>query len=102
MAKMAVVQSGGKQYLVQSDQEIVVQKVDGEDKTIDLQVLAVFDNEKNAVELGAPLLKNVIKATVMETVKGDKIRVARFKSKVRYRKVTGFRPQLTRLKIGQI
>jgi large subunit ribosomal protein L21 len=38
----------------------------------------------------------------MDNLKGEKIRVARFKSKVRYRKVRGFRPQLTKLKVGSI
>jgi len=102
MAKFAVVQSGGKQYLVKPDQEIVVQNLPGDEKSVDLQVLALFDDEKGSIELGLPTLKNVLKATVLENVKGEKVRVARFKSKVRYRKVTGFRPQLTRLKIGAI
>lgn len=102
MAKLAVVQSGGKQYLVKADQEIVVQNLVGDARTLDLQVLALFDDEKGAFELGEPLLKQVIKASVVDNIKGEKIRVARFKSKVRYRKVKGFRPQLTKLKIGAI
>ena len=100
MAKYAVVQTGGKQYLVHPDQELIVQKLKNEKKTVELQVLAIFDDEKNALELGAPFLKDTLKATVVEDVKGEKVRVARFKSKTRYRKVTGFRPQLTKLKIG--
>ncbi|MEO6509266.1 MAG: 50S ribosomal protein L21 [Patescibacteria group bacterium] len=102
MARLAVVQSGGKQYLVQSDQEIVVQNIPQEEKSVDLQVLAIFDDEKGALELGEPMLKSVLKAEVLENVKGEKVRVAKFKSKVRYRKVRGFRPQLTRIKIGTI
>jgi large subunit ribosomal protein L21 len=103
MAKYAVVQTGGKQYLVQPNQEIVVEKVTvGDEKTIELPVLAVFDTEKESVELGAPTLKTAVKATVVEDLKGEKVRVAKFKSKVRYRKVTGFRAQLTKLKIGEI
>jgi large subunit ribosomal protein L21 len=102
MAKFAVVQSGGKQYLVKADQEIVVQKIVSDEKTVDLEVLALFDDENSSFELGAPLLKNTIKASVMDNLKGEKIRVARFKSKVRYRKVRGFRPQLTKLKVGSI
>lgn len=102
MAKFAVVQSGGKQYLVRPDQEIIVQKIVGDEKTVNLEVLAMFDDEKNSIEIGSPLLKDIIKASVIDGVKGDKTRVARFKSKVRYRKVRGFRPQLTKLKIGTI
>jgi len=39
---------------------------------------------------------------VEDTLKGDKIRVARFKAKVRYRRVKGFRPKLTKIKIEKI
>jgi large subunit ribosomal protein L21 len=103
MAKFAVVQTGGKQYLVQPNQEIVVEKVEANaEKTVDLPVLAVFDTEANTVELGAPTLTSVVKATVVEDIRGEKVRVAKFKSKVRYRRVTGFRSQLTKLKIGEI
>jgi large subunit ribosomal protein L21 len=102
MAKFAVIKAGGKQYMVQANQEIVVDRIPTEEKTVNLEVLALFDDESSALELGAPLLKNVIKAEVLEDLKGDKIRVARFKSKVRYRKVRGFRSQLTRLKVGSI
>ncbi len=102
MAKFAVIKSGGKQFLVSPDQEIVVDKVDSEEKTVDLEVLATFDDEKGAFELGTPSLKNTIKATVVEAVRGEKIRVARFKSKVRYRKIRGSRSQLTKIRIGDI
>ncbi len=102
MAKFAVIKSGGKQFLVQADQEIIVDKVEGDEKSLDLEVLATFDDEKTLLELGSPILKSVIKATVVEAVRGDKIRVSRFKSKTRYRKVKGFRSQLTKVRIGAI
>ena len=103
MAKFAVVKTGGKQYIVQENQEIVVQRIPSVDeKELELPVLAIFDTELNTIQLGAPILSTALKVTVLEEMKGDKVRVAKFKSKVRYRKVMGFRPQLTRLKIGII
>jgi len=54
------------------------------------------------LELGTPTLSSKIKATVIDHLKGDKIRVARFKAKSRYRKVKGFRAQLTKIKILKI
>jgi large subunit ribosomal protein L21 len=103
MAKSAVVVTGGKQYLVKENDEIIVDTfpTDGKD-SVQLSVLAVFDDEKAELELGTPLLKTTVKATIVEEVKGDKIRVARFKAKVRYRRVTGHRSQLIRLKVGAI
>lgn len=103
MAKMAVVKAGGKQYLVKENDEIVVDNLSLNPKdTLSLETLAVFDEAGTAVEVGNPVLKTQIKAEVMENGKGDKIRVARFKAKVRYRKVKGFRSQLTKIKILSI
>ena len=103
MPTFAVVKTGGKQYVVKENDEIIVDRLDKkEEDMIDLPVLATFDNESGAVELGMPETERKIKATVLTQLKGDKIRVAKFKAKVRYRKVRGFRAQLTKLKILKI
>lgn len=102
MTKIAVIRTGGKQYLVKENDEILVQNTSGKEKdTIELETLAVFDGE-DKVSLGNPLLPTSAKAVIVENVKGGKVRVARFKAKVRYRKVNGFRPQLTKIKIVSI
>lgn len=103
MVNLAVVKTGGKQYLVKESDLITVDLVDAKEKeTIELETLATFDNEGKTVELGTPALTKKIKAEVVTHGQGEKIRVAKFKAKVRYRKVMGFRPQLTTLKIGKI
>ncbi len=100
MVNFAVVKTGGKQYLVRENDVIIVDKLPNKEKsTVELPALAMFDNEGKSLELGMPTLPKAVKAEVVAQVKGDKIRVAKFKAKVRYRKVTGFRPQLTQLKI---
>ncbi len=102
MAKHAVIRTGGKQFLVQENDEILVQNTSGKEKdTIELDTLAVFDGPE-AVSLGTPVLPNRTKAVIVSHVKGDKVKVSRFKAKVRYRKVTGFRAQLTKIKILSI
>ncbi len=103
MVNFAVVKTGGKQYLVKEQDIITVDKLPNKEKeTVELPVLAMFDNEGKSLKLGMPTLAKGIKAEVISQVKGDKIRVAKFKAKVRYRKVTGFRPHLTQLKIVKI
>ncbi len=100
MPKLAVVQTGGKQYLVKKEEVIVVDSLEGKPSAkIELNTLALIDTDKESVNLGNPFLKEKVKAQLINNVKGDKIRVARFKAKVRYRKVKGFRPKLSRLKI---
>ena len=103
MAKFAVVKTGGKQYLVKENDDIIVDKVLTEEKKdLELETLATFDSEGTDLALGTPLLKSKVKATVVGHMKGDKIRVAKFKAKVRFRRVTGFRPHLSKLKIVSI
>ena len=102
MVKFAVVKTGGKQYLVKEGSEIVVDKVEGKEKDkIELETLTVFDPEKE-IELGTPFLDKKTQGVIVEQLKGDKIRVAHFKAKVRYRRVKGFRPRLTKIKIVTI
>lgn len=101
--KIAVIKTGGKQYVVRKDDEIVVDKLGLENGvSIEFETLAMADVEKATIELGMPVLKEKVKGTVVETVKGEKIRVARFKAKSRYRKVKGFRSQLSKVKIVSI
>jgi large subunit ribosomal protein L21 len=101
--KFAVIKTGGKQYLVCENDEIYVDQL--KEKTgqeMELQTLAAWDLEKEKVELGTPILKSKVKAKLIENLKGDKIRVSRFKAKVRYRRVKGFRPYLSKIKIVKI
>lgn len=98
MAQYAVVQTGGKQYLVKQDDEIIVDRVQAdEDSTVKLPVMALFDSDKPDVKLDG---KQEVDAKVIAHMKGDKTRVQKFKAKVRYRRTQGFRPQLTKLKIS--
>ena len=98
MTTFAIIKSGGKQYLVTGNQDILVDRINTEDKNIKLETLMTFDGEKGAVNLKV----EPIQAEIVEHLKGDKIRVAKFKSKVRYRRVNGFRAALTKLRIGAL
>ncbi len=103
MQKYAVVKTGGKQYLVNEETELIIDRIglkEGEEYMLDM--LATFDETGEYLSLGSPLLAQKVKAKVVEHLKGDKIRVAHFKAKVRYRKVKGFRPMLSRIKIIKI
>lgn len=100
MGAFAVVQSGGKQYIVKRDDELIVDHLSTEEnKTVAFDTLALFDSEKKTLQLGKPFLKNRTEAKVLTHLRGKKIRVARFKAKVRYRKLKGFRPALSKVKI---
>ena len=103
ISKIAVVKIGGKQYLAREEALLTVDLLPNKEKEIiNLETLAVFDAEGKELELGKPNLKKTVTAEIIQHLKGDKIRVAKFKSKVRYRKVKGFRAKLTQIKITKI
>jgi len=103
MKKYAVVKIGGSQYKVAEGDEIAVDKIDGEKgKSLNFEEVLLFVDKKR-VTIGQPLVKNAkIKAEIVDQFKGKKIRVATYKAKSRYRRVKGFRPLLTRVKILSI
>lgn len=102
MVSYAVIKSGGKQYLAKEGSDLVVDHLEGEvGSKIELIALASFSDE-GKVELGTPELGKKVKAEIIESGKGTKIRVSKFKSKVRYRKTIGFRPSLTKIKIVSV
>ena len=101
MDKYAVVRIGGKQYKAQEGKELLVDKIVDLAK-IEPEVLLLVDDKK--VKVGKPVLADVkVKIKVVtEIEKGEKLEIYKFKSKSRYRKHIGFRPQHTRLLVEKI
>ena len=103
MNKYAVVKIAGFQYKASEGDELEVNKIEVEkDKDITFEeVLLIVDNDQ--VKIGQPFVKKAkVKAKVLEQFKGKKIRVATYKAKSRSRRVKGFRPQLTKIRIEKI
>lgn len=97
----AVVKIGGKQYRVSEGQILEVDKLESKNEKVDLEALLLVTDK--GVKLGKPVVSGVkVRVKILKNLKGDKVRVAKFKSKVRYRRVKGFRPSLTELKIEKI
>lgn len=100
MSKIAVIKAAGKQYLVKTGDEILVDRLDVKENTqILLDTLASFDDDKSSLKLGSPLVSTKVKGKVLEHLKGDKLHILKFKSKVRYAKRKGFRHFLSKIKI---
>ena len=99
----AILETGGKQYKVRPGDTIQVEKLAGElGDTVELgRVLMVGDEE--TVSVGSPAVEGAsVMAEVVGQGRGPKIIVFKYKSKVRYRRKTGHRQSLTRLRIGDI
>ena len=98
----AVFETGGKQYKVNKGEVIFVEKLniaDGEKVTFD-KVLAVSDD---ALTVGAPYIKGAtVTAEVLESGRGKKIYVLRYKAKKNEKKKIGHRQAYTKIRIEEI
>ena len=101
--KYAIIKTKGSQFRVAEGDEIDFPRFDleaGAKIKFD-QVLLLVDEGR--VEVGQPILSNVVvEGEVIDQHKGEKVRVANFRAKSRYRRVKGFRAQLTKIKINKI
>jgi large subunit ribosomal protein L21 len=101
----AIVETGGKQYRVKPGDTIAVERLSGEPgEVLDLgRVLLLAGNGDGSTRVGTPGVEGaVVRAEVVEHARGEKIIVFRYKSKVRYRRKTGHRQALTRVRITDI
>ncbi len=100
--KYAVIKTGGKQYKVSEGDVIEVDRLNVKEGPLNFEEVLLLVSDEN-VEIGKPFISNAkVSAKLLEQKKGEKIRVAKFKSKVRYRRVTGFRAQLSKVVIEKI
>ncbi|HET6746519.1 MAG TPA: 50S ribosomal protein L21 [Candidatus Saccharimonadales bacterium] len=100
--KKAVIKVGGKQYVAAEKETLLVDLLPEGTKELTLDALLVIDGEKTTV--GTPTVKDVkvIAKVVEDLVKGDKIRVIRYKSKKRVHKENGHRQKYSKLEITSI
>lgn len=103
MDAYAVIETGGKQYRVQKDTVLAVELL-GRDagETVEFdQVLAVSDGSE--LTIGTPVVANAkVTATVVENFRDKKVVAFKKKRRKGYRKKTGHRQNLTKLKIETI
>ena len=100
---IAVIKTGGKQYIVFPGQKIKIEKVDGKDgkELIFDQVLLLEKNRK--AEIGTPLVKGAkVIGKVIRHGKGKKVIVFKYKPKTRYKKKRGHRQPFTEVEILKI
>jgi large subunit ribosomal protein L21 len=97
----AIVKTGGKQYRVEKGQTLLVERLPDEaGATVALEPIMFRSDD---VLFGADDLARVrVDAKVVEHVRGEKLRVFKFKPKRGYRKRTGHRQNLTRIEVTDI
>ena len=99
----AVVVTGGKQYRVEAGSTLDVERLAGDPGalvTFD-RVLMIGDGDQ--VTIGTPVVTGAsVSGTVVSQALGPKLIIFKFKQKVKYRRRTGHRQHLTRVRIDTI
>ncbi len=101
----AVIETGGKQYRVAPGDVIDVERVAGTtegDGSLRFDRVLMVNGDSGA-QLGSPALAGaLVKASVVGEVRGPKIRVFKKKKRTTYRRTTGHRQDLLRIRIEGI
>jgi large subunit ribosomal protein L21 len=101
MSMYAVIESGGKQYKVEKGTSLLVDRLSAEegDKVF---LRPVMFRDKEVVAGAKELEKVKVEATVTEHLRGEKIKVFKYKPKKGYRRRAGHRSELTKLEVTEL
>jgi large subunit ribosomal protein L21 len=101
----AVIFTGGKQYLVEEGQTIKVEKLDAEvgSEVVFDKILMTAKEDGQDVQIGTPFLDGkTVTALVKAQGREKKVRVVKYKPKIRYKRTIGHRQSMTTVTIGKI
>lgn len=99
---LAVIKTGGKQYLVKPGDKLKVEKLDKKaGETVSFSDVLLMEKSKK-IEIGKPMLKAEVQAKILSHGKGDKIIVFKYKPKKRESKKIGHRQPYTEIEITAI
>ncbi len=97
----AIVKTGGKQYRVERGQQLLIERLPAEEGS-DVALEPILYRSEEAVFDKAGLQKVKVTAKVLAHVRGEKLRVFKFKPKRGYKRRTGHRQSLTRIEVTEI
>ena len=99
MAKIAIIETGGKQYLVTQDSVLNVEKLPATDGKITFDKVLLTDDGKET-KVGEPYLAGaVVSAEHVEEGRAKKVVVIRYRQKSRYFKKRGHKQPFTKVRI---
>lgn len=103
--EFAVIQTGGKQYMVQAGDIIQIEKLPGDFKAgdkITFGEVLLTDNGKDA-KLGTPFISGAKVTGTLESIgRNQKVMVVKYKQKSRYFKTNGHRQPHFKVKIDAL
>ncbi|HVY68187.1 MAG TPA: 50S ribosomal protein L21 [Patescibacteria group bacterium] len=96
----AIIETGGKQYLVKTGDKIQVEKLAGEAGISVKFDKVLFTMDGSDFKLGKPYISGAsVEAKILKQGKGKKIHVLKYKAKSKYRRKIGARQQYTEVEI---
>lgn len=101
MANIAIIATGGKQYVVETGTVLEIEKLSGTKvgETVTFDTVLLTDDGATT-QVGAPyILGAKVSAEVLEEGRDDKVTVIRYRQKSRYFKKKGHRQPYTKIKI---
>lgn len=101
---IAVIQTGGKQYIVEQDQMVKVERLSGNvGDTLTIDEVLFISEGGDKVKVGNPTVAGAnVTAEIVDQGRAKKIRVVKYKNKIRYKRTLGHRQHFTQLKITSI
>lgn len=105
MNTIAVIKTGGKQYIIEEGMKLRVEKLLGKvGETVGFgKVLLMSDKQGELVKLGFPTVEGaLVEGTILEQARAPKVTVIKFKRKVRYKRKRGHRQPYTLVRIARI
>lgn len=99
--KLAVIKTGGKQYVVKEKDKIKIEKLGVEVGTkVEFDALLIADDVQ--VEIGAPILAQKVAGQVISNGRSQKVIGIKYKPKTRQHKKFGHRQQFSEVEIEKI
>jgi large subunit ribosomal protein L21 len=97
----AIVKTGGKQYRVERGQRLLIERLPAQEGA-DVSLQPILYRSEEAVFDKAGLERVQVTAKVLAHVRGEKLRVFKFKPKRGYKRRTGHRQDLTQIEVTAI
>lgn len=99
----AIVEIGGHQYKVAENDVLYVDKQNAEDKKLTFDKVLLIKDDNGNVNVGTPVVKGAeVSATILDTVKADKVLVFKKKRRKGYQKLNGHRQVMSQIQIESI
>ncbi len=99
---LAVIKTGGKQYLVSEGDTLDIETIEGAKTPLKLEEVLLVDDGKTT-QVGTPFLEKAsVEAEVVTELRDPKVIVFKMKRRKRYRRTQGHRQNRLRIRITKI